>query len=246
MFRTVTGLSVGALIAFGAGSIYAPEATANILDRIEDTLSQITAPDCETRPIDCLKNKETDLAKIRDRINDALSGLDVQEETATELLRQQRRLLSEAELFANEGRRLYNGNAQTVEFVGKTYSREELGGQLELLYLERERLEEVVAESQKTVDALKRAKTELLSRRSSIEATLSILPARIALAEAQAAYQGFQSDLETIDEVLASGRNSLEQSKPLLRTTSDLSQDKLSTAPENEGFEAWLREVPTQ
>lgn len=246
MLRTLTSFTVGAFLAFGAGTIIAPDTTANILHHVEDTIVQVTTIDCDARPVDCLESKEADLVKTKDQIDKALKGLTSQEERAAMLLQEQQEILSKNKIFANEGRRLHNGNAQSVEFVGRTYMREELAGQLEILFMEQNRLQEVVAESKTTVEALRRAKTELLSRRSSIEATLSILPARIALAEAQAAYQDFQQDLATIDEILDSGRDTLAASKPLLRTTSDLSDDNASTTSATGGFQAWLGETPTQ
>lgn len=243
MLKTIASGVVGLSLIGATGSVVAPEATANVLDQIPQMLERLTSPDCETRPQACLLRKEAKLKDLNRDLERSSERLDLELGRAAEVLARNKSLRGQNRLYLDEGKRLLNKTVGVgpILFAGARYpTRDEFRDQLELLFVEGQRLDAVIVDAEGLHDNLNIARRNLIARRSEIRATLSILPSKMALIEAQQNYALLTSDLAAIDKVLRAGETGTKVVDRLLRNTEELAAAE-SRAPEgNAGFEAWL------
>jgi hypothetical protein len=245
MLKTIVSAVVGLALILATGSIVAPKATANVIDQIPEVFDRLGQPDCESHPQACLLRKQAKLKDLARNLEQSSERLDLELGRAAEVLARNKSLRGQNRLYLEEGKRLLNktvGNGP-IHFAGAVYpTRTAFLDQLELLFIEGQRLDAVIADAEGLHDNLNTARRNLIAHRSEIRATLSILPSKMALIDAQQNYALLTSDLKSIDEVLRAGETGTNVVDRLLRNTEELAAAETRASEGNLGFEAWLME----
>lgn len=243
--KTIFSTATGIALLWGSGMIVAPEATASVTSRIGSQFAVLIAPNCDTNPSACIRQKQENLTRLSHRLDRSRTSLEAEYRRAADVLQRNKALLGQNQLYLEQGRRMLRdtvGNG-SLGFAGETYpTRESFRDQLELLFMEGERLQIVVVDAQSLHNALNSARRNLIARRSEIQATLSILPSKLALIEAQQSYAALEADMKAIDEVLHAGELGSAAIDRLLRSTSELAQAEARAPKGSLGFEAWLED----
>ena len=243
-FKTVAVTAVTVAGLWLVGAVLVPDATANVVNTLQDRFGQVFAANCETRPADCLHNREHELTALADTLATLRVRLDGEQTRSAELAIDAEQHLATNRLYLEEGRRilLAGVRGQSLTFLGVTYpDPDALRQQLELNFAEGRQLEALVAQYRAVRDAIGVARREIITRRAEVIAELRIIPSKIALAEVQAASGELRAALAQIDSVMEGARNASRAADPLLRSTDELMAD--ATRPPNapSAFEAWLR-----
>lgn len=241
--KSILSASVTVAAIYVGGVMFAPDATASVLSSLAERFENLTAPDCEKQPVTCMRAKQIDLQAAYDQTGEILRQFKTEKERAQAVAQRNRKLLSTNQLYLQEGKRTMNAQLTgPYVFVGQTYpSQAEFEAQLELLFMEGVRLTSVTQESENFVKTLARTERELLSRKSEMRAQLELLPSRIAMLEAQQAYEGLTRDLAAIETTLKSSQRDYRDAADLLRTTRDLTEDdQAGRVSTNNDFQAFL------
>lgn len=245
MFKSIASTVTGLALIAATSTVFAPEATAHILDQIPHTLERFSQPDCDKRPRACLIRKQDRLKTLSIDLDRSRSRLEMEYGRAAKVLTDNKALLGQNQLFLEQGRRMIKTAISNgpVSFAGESYpTKGQFRDQLELLFMEGQRLEFVVADAQSLHDSLNAARRNLIARRSEIQATLSILPSKLALLDARQSYAALTGDLKAIDDVLRAGEVGTDAIDKLLRNTQELAQAAAKAPSNNTDFNAWLSE----
>ena len=246
MFKTIISTTVGLAATLATVSLVAPDVAAKGLDRAWEAFDQLSQPDCDTRPRACLLRKQDRLSRLDESLKGTRADLEAGYIRAVELHARNNSLLGQNQMYLEQARRKHRDTVGEgpIIFAGETYpSKQDFRHQMELLFIEGKGLESVVADAQITVDKLATARRNLIARRSEIQATLSLLPAKLALLDAQQSYAALEGDLNDIDGIMERSELDVKSIDVLLRSTSELAEAEARAPATNTDFEAWLNET---
>jgi hypothetical protein len=225
-----------------AGAAFAPGATAAVFSNLQDRFGPVFAVNCETRPAECLRNREHELTELADTLATLRVRLDGERTRSAELAVEAEQRLAANRLYLEEGRRVVLAAlpGQTVTFLGVAYPGDDaLRQQLALTFAEGRQLEGLVAQYRSTHEEIARARQEIITRRAEVLGELRIIPSLIALVEVQTASSEVRNALSNIEGVMTRARHSSAAADPLLRSTEELMTDAMR--PATTEFDTWLR-----
>lgn len=242
-FRTTLSTLVAGAALYAGAWIAAPEHTEAATQLMRDRLDGFFAQSCETRPVACLERKAADLKALSREIEATRgaikTGITVAAEQANTLRVQSQRI----DAYLAQGRQALATAAPggKIVFVNYVYpDRESLEQQLALTFEEGRKVHEQVAAAERLLASLLEAQRKVVTRRTEIEAQIDLMPGKIALARAQAAYAAIETDLAEIDRVLAEGNATQTVVNPLLRTAEELAASETVLPSADAAFQAWL------
>jgi hypothetical protein len=242
IFTTVSGLA----LLCGIAAFAAPEMTGAIAGRIVDRAEALLAPDCDTRPLECLDRRE---AALRDALRESskiATELRTREQDAAAMAATATQNAARNQLFLEEGRRVLSaGGLGPLTFVGVTYDEASLRAQLQLTWRENALLAAHVVAVTTTYEKLSAARGDLVARKTSMVAALEMLPSQRALLRADGMVSDVTASLAGIDALLETGRAARSGAQDaLLRSSRELSADSdagLGKIASGGDFDAWLR-----
>lgn len=245
MLKFIATVAAGGLLIAGTAASTHPEASSRGVSYVTDFFDTLTKPDCDRQPRKCLLQKQKDLETLNRRIKRTTVSLESEFDRVKVVLRTNKALLGENQLFTSQIRRLLRSATTEgpISFAGVTYpDRAHLRDQAKLLLAEEMRLKMVVADAQSLHDNLQSARRNLSARRSEIEATQAILPAKIALFDVRQSVAELEADQMRIDAVLNAGTLGYREIDSLLRNTRELIDSEVRKPVDEVDFEAWLRQ----
>jgi len=219
-------------IGVAAGAWFMPNLSA-ITGLAQNLLqwSSLSAPPsrsaaCEQTTFACLNARQRDLLAAENRVEDAISQLRPASEAVAELVRNHETRHAQNEILLAEGRstleRVEN-SAMPIRFVGTIYpNRETLMRQMQVLWREREAMEQILVTAKAQREAIQRRYDALLVARNDVRSAASMLPAQLELARANDAMALVAGTLGAIDGAMQSIEAPARGVESLIRTTDEL------------------------
>ncbi|MFD1624863.1 hypothetical protein [Azospirillum griseum] len=241
MFHTVAAVAVVGV----ATAVFAPGHAAVVGGFVERAGTKIFGDTCAAAPADCLTKKGRQLEAVKADLTALQDKLDGERGRTNNVLGENRRLLSQNQVLLADAKRAFQAApvGQPVTWAGVQYpNRDALADQVQSLWVEGESLGRLVAESETVAAELGEQRRRIVGQRVQIEASLRLLPAKIALVSARASSAEFDAATKAIDAILDTGKREQVAADNLMRSTQEVLRDQASRArPAGDtAFRAWL------
>jgi phage shock protein A len=181
---------------------------------------------CEQTTFACLQARQRELLDADKRVEDAIAQLRPASEAVADLIRIHETRYAQNEILLIEGRStLHRVDDPTmpVRFIGTIYpNREMLLRQMQVLWGERETMEQILSTAKTQREAIQRRYDALLVARSEVRSAASMLPAQLELARANDAMVLVTGTLSAIDGAMHSIEAPSRGLESLIRTTDEL------------------------
>jgi hypothetical protein len=181
---------------------------------------------CEQTTFACLQVRQRDLMGAENRVEDAIAQLRPASEALAELIRNHETRHAQNEILLAEGRSTLNrveDPAMPIRFVGTNYpNRDTLLRQMQVLWREREAMEQILVTAKAQREAIQRRYDALLVARSDVRSAASMLPAQLELARANDAMALVAGTLGAIDGAMQGIEAPARGLESLIRTTDEL------------------------
>lgn len=244
MTKTMVHAAAAAAVVGVALAVFAPGHAAVIGGWFERTGTTLFGDTCAAAPAECLAKKGRQLEAVRTDLGVIQDKLDAERGRTNAVLAEHRRLLSQNQVLLADAKRVYQAApaGQPVTWAGVQYpNREAFADQLQGLYVEGEGLNRLVAEAETVAAELGERRRAIVGQRLQLDASLRILPAKIALVSARASSSEFDAATKAIDAVLETGRKEQAAADNLMRSTAEVLRDQANRVrPADTAFRAWL------
>lgn len=247
MIASTATVVLTAVMGYGALNYFAPGLSAEIRANLDD-LGGWNAAACQADPEGCIQAKKLALDGQIHKVSDAVQTLAQARQAVADQLAEQQLLQAKNRIYLDQGQALYQRQlsdpAASVLFAGAEYpTLEVFKAQLQVLFQEQTGLAGAVDSAREMDRELSSKLDRLQVLKGRLSQEQALLPAKLALFQANAALGQVEHSIRAIDGLVADSERSVEEATSPIRNTAVLMESEphppAVTTPDP-AFEAFL------